>query len=76
MLLGMLIALVVAIFVGQDSEKRGMNAWGWGAFVFLFMIIGLPCYFIFRKPKLEDQVQPEPEVLTPTETTEEEKISQ
>ena len=27
--LGVIIALVVAICVGQDAEKRGMNAWGW-----------------------------------------------
>jgi uncharacterized protein YacL len=49
---GMIIALVVAILVGQDAVKRGMNPWVWGIFVFLIMIIGLPCYFIFRKPLL------------------------
>ena len=50
--LGYIIAAVVAYLVGQDAVKRGMNPWGWGIFVFLIMIIGLPCYFIFRKPKI------------------------
>jgi hypothetical protein len=49
---GYIIAAVVAYLVGQDAVKRGMNPWGWGIFVFLIMIIGLPCYFIFRKPKI------------------------
>ena len=54
-LIGMLIALVVATLVAQDAQKRGMNPWGWGVFVFLIMIIGLPAYFIFRKPKIENK---------------------
>ena len=52
-LLAMFIALVVAIFVSDDARKRGMSQIGWGAFVFLFMIVGLPVYFWKRKPKLE-----------------------
>ena len=51
-LIGLIIALIVAIAVGNDAAKRDMNSWGWGIFVFLIMIIGLPCYFIFRKPKV------------------------
>lgn len=51
-LIGMMIALVVAILVGQDASKRGMNSWGWGIFVFLILIVGLPWYLIVRKPKL------------------------
>jgi len=48
--LGMIIALIVAILVGNDAEKRGMNGFGWGAGVFLLMILFLPLYFIVRKP--------------------------
>lgn len=51
--LGLCIALIVAILVGQDASKRGMDPWGWGIFVFFIMIIGLPCYFIFRKPLIK-----------------------
>ena len=54
-IIGILIALLVAILVGRDAKTRGMNAWAWGIFVFLILIIGLPAYFIARKPKLEDQ---------------------
>ncbi len=49
-LIGIVIALVVAILVGQDANKRGMNAWGWGIGVFLLLIVFLPLYFILRKP--------------------------
>jgi hypothetical protein len=51
-LLGILIVLVVAILIGNDASKRGMNAWGWGIGVFLLLIIFLPLYFIMRKPKI------------------------
>jgi uncharacterized membrane protein len=51
-ILGLLIALVVGIIVGQDASTRGMNAWGWGIGVFLLMIVFLPLYFILRKPKI------------------------
>lgn len=54
-MIGIIIALIVGIAVGQDAKKRGMNAWGWGIGVFLLLIIFLPLYFILRKPKLEDQ---------------------
>ena len=54
-LIGILIALVAGILVGQDAKKRGMSPWGWGIFVFLILIIGLPAYFIARKPKIVDQ---------------------
>jgi MFS family permease len=52
-LIGIIIALTIAILIGQDASKRGMNAWGWGIGVFLLLIIFLPLYFILRKPKLE-----------------------
>ena len=51
-LIGFLIALVAGILVGQDAQKRGMNPWGWGIFVFLILIIGLPVYLIVKKPYL------------------------
>lgn len=49
---GLLIAIVVGIIVGNDASKRGMNGFGWGFFVAAIMIIGLPWYLIVRKPKL------------------------
>jgi hypothetical protein len=49
-IIGIVIALVAGILVGQDANKRGMNAWGWGIGVFLVLIIFLPLYFILRKP--------------------------
>lgn len=52
-LFGMLIALVIAIVVGQDAKKRGMNSWGWGIGVFLLLIVFLPIYLIVRKPLTE-----------------------
>ena len=54
-LIGVFIALLVGIAVGRDAKTRGMSPWGWGIFVFLILIIGLPAYFIARKPKLETQ---------------------
>ena len=53
-LLGILIALLVAIAVGRDAKSRGMNEWLWGIFVFLILIIAVPVYFIMRKPKIEN----------------------
>jgi len=51
MVLALIIALIVAILIGNDASKRGMNSWGWGIGVFALMIIFLPLYFIVRKPK-------------------------
>ena len=48
--IGLIIAALVGVFIGKDAAKRGMNAWGWGIFTFLIMIIALPIYFITRKP--------------------------
>lgn len=48
--IGAIIPLLVAIWVSQDAKKRGMNPIGWGIFVFLILIIGLPAYLITRKP--------------------------
>ena len=63
MILPLIIAGTVGYFVGQDANKRGMNAWGWGIGVTLLMIVFLPIYFITRKPKLENQINRSDEVL-------------
>jgi 4-amino-4-deoxy-L-arabinose transferase-like glycosyltransferase len=52
-IIGLLIALIAAVLVGQDASKRGMNAVGWGIGVFLLLIIFLPLYFIMRKPMVD-----------------------
>jgi 4-amino-4-deoxy-L-arabinose transferase-like glycosyltransferase len=52
-LIGMAIALVIALLVGNDAKKRNMSSWGWGIGVFLVLIVFLPLYFILRKPKIE-----------------------
>jgi 4-amino-4-deoxy-L-arabinose transferase-like glycosyltransferase len=51
-IIGMIIALVVAILVGNDASKRDMKAFWWGLGVFMLMIVFLPLYFILRKPKV------------------------
>jgi hypothetical protein len=61
--IGVFIGLLAAILVGQDAKKRGMNPVGWGIFVFLILIIGLPAYFIARKPKLENQIKGGDDIL-------------
>lgn len=58
-IIGIIIALTVAILIYQDASKRGMNAWGWGIGVFLLLIVFLPLYFILRKPKLDSSLLPE-----------------
>lgn len=49
---GIIIGLMAGIIVGLDAKKRGMSPWAWGSFVFFIIAIGLPAYFIFRKPKI------------------------
>ena len=56
--MGLCIAAIVGFLVGQDAAKRGMNAWGWGIFVFLIMIVGLPVYLIVKKPYLNSPNSP------------------
>ncbi|HBH47334.1 MAG TPA: hypothetical protein DDX98_01760 [Bacteroidales bacterium] len=51
--IGIIIALVVAILVAKDAQKRGMNAWAWAFGVFLLLIVFLPLYFILRKPEID-----------------------
>lgn len=50
MIFGVLIAAVIAILVGVDASKRGMNSLGWAIGTFLLCIIFLPLYLIVRKP--------------------------
>ena len=50
-LIGLAIAVAIAIWVYKDAETRGMNAILWAILVFLFCIIALPVYLIIRKPK-------------------------
>ncbi len=55
-MIGIIIAALAGIAVGNDAKKRGMNGGAWGLGVFLLLIILLPIYFIKRKPLLADQV--------------------
>lgn len=50
--IGLIVALVCAIFVSQDAKKRGMSGAAWGVGVFFLCIVFLPLYFIMRKPLL------------------------
>lgn len=49
-LVGVVIAVVIAGFVWQDANKRGMSGPLWGIGTFLVCIIFLPLYLIMRKP--------------------------
>jgi hypothetical protein len=52
--IGPAVALVFAIFVATDANKRGMNGLLWGIGVFLICIIFLPLYLVVRKPVAEE----------------------
>jgi len=56
--IGFIIAIICGVLVGQDAEKRGMNGVGWGLFVALICIIGLPMYLIMRKPLPSESAGP------------------
>lgn len=66
--IGLGVALICGILVGQDAGKRGMSPWGWGLFVALICIIGLPMYLIMRKPVLAETAGPG-QISIPTATT-------
>jgi hypothetical protein len=68
--IGIIVAAVCGLLVGQDAAKRGMNPWGWGIFVFLICIVGLPMYLVVRQP-IQSVTSPEQtaEVPVPHETT-------
>jgi MFS family permease len=53
--IGFIIALLVAVWVATDANKRGMNGILWGIGVFLVCIVFLPIYLIVRKPLLAQQ---------------------
>ena len=53
--IGLIIALIVAILIGKDAESRGMSGIGWGIFTFLLCIVALPIYLIVRKPRTDDR---------------------
>jgi hypothetical protein len=55
---GFIIAIICGVLVGQDATKRGMNGLGWGLFVALICIIGLPMYLIARKPIPSESPRP------------------
>ena len=52
---GFLIALLIAIWVATDANKRGMNGVAWAIGVFFLCIVFLPIYLIVRKPLLAQQ---------------------
>jgi hypothetical protein len=49
-ILSWLVVLGVAILVGRDANRRGMNGLAWGIGVALLCIVFLPIYLIVRKP--------------------------
>lgn len=53
--LGVIVAALIAVWVAQDANKRGMNGVAWAIGVFLLCIIFLPIYLIVRKPLLAQQ---------------------
>ncbi len=42
------LSIVIAAWVFNDAEKRGMNGWLWGLLVFFANIIGLVVYLLAR----------------------------
>jgi hypothetical protein len=52
------IAIICGVLVGQDAAKRGMSPWGWGLFVTLICIVGLPMYLIMRRPLITESASP------------------
>lgn len=52
---GFIIALLIAIWVASDANKRGMNGVAWAIGVFFLCIVFLPIYLIVRKPLLAQQ---------------------
>jgi MFS family permease len=52
-IIGIIIAFICAVLIGKDASSRAMNAWGWGIFTFVIMIIAVPIYLVVRKPRIE-----------------------
>lgn len=51
MLLLPLISALCAYIIFCDAQARNMNAHGWGLFILLSTMLGLPVYFLMRKPR-------------------------
>jgi hypothetical protein len=54
-IVGLIIAVVVAILIGKDASARGMSGVGWGIFTFFICIIAVPIYLVVRKPRLDER---------------------
>jgi hypothetical protein len=54
-IVGLIIAVVVAILIGKDASARGMSGVGWGIFTFFICIIAMPIYLVVRKPRLDER---------------------
>ena len=52
-IVGIIIGGLIAYFVYNDAQKRGMNAVVWAIVGFLFGLIGVIIYLIARKPVVE-----------------------
>ena len=52
-IIAILILMPISYWVYTDAQSRGMNATAWTVFVILILIVGLPTYFILRKPKIK-----------------------
>jgi hypothetical protein len=52
-LIGLCLLFYASFWVYKDAKSREMNATVWSIFVLLLLIIGLPLYFIVRKPKVK-----------------------
>ena len=50
-LIGYGALILISFLVYRDAKSRDMDAGLWSIFVLLLLIIGLPAYFIYRKPK-------------------------
>ncbi len=53
-IVGLVIAVVIAVLIGKDASSRGMSGLGWGIFTFFICIIAVPIYLVVRKPRLDE----------------------
>ena len=51
-IIGFIIDVLIAIWVYNDAQRRGMNGIGWAIGTFLLCVIFLPLYLIIRKPRV------------------------
>ena len=64
----LIVGLVMALFINDDSKQRGMNSTGWTVFAFFLPILALIFYLILRKPKI-DPARVAPRNFTPPART-------